>query len=199
MRFECRYSYHPAPCEPCEFLEELTIDVVCMSGDSEEVVAGRMALDHLNIDRAINAHEDIYMICDSDSAGWEHVFAELFEPGTQAEWREDFRFDEPISHLLFLHNAVFHPALLSWQSFIIHNVANLYGDSAALVMWKGETDLSEQQLRDLGFWIIAGSELYMRANMLQHNYSPEQDETELFTLEVPNNAGEYVENNWKED
>jgi|GEM_PF-6370451 len=46
MRFECRCTYHPQPFEPGDYLEGMTIDIVCRFGDFDSVVAGRIALDY---------------------------------------------------------------------------------------------------------------------------------------------------------
>ncbi len=197
MRFSCNYDYYPQPYEPNFFLREMTVDVLCVSENDEEVTAARMAIDHLDIDRALDNRQDIYEICDADSSGWESVFEALFEPGTQAEWREDFKFDELISHILFMHRSVFHPVLFAWQSFIFDHVANLTGHAAAFVMWKGETDLTDSQLSDLGFRIIAGTDLRLRPNMLLNNYSASHESRDVLDLQIPSDAQEYVDVNWK--
>jgi len=200
MRFHCQFDYYPEPYESNLYIREMEINIVCGSRDGDDVVAGRLSVDHLDIIRAETAGESIYDVCDADSSGWEHVFAGLFEPGTQAEWRSDFRLDEPICHLLFMHRSVFHPILRDWQSYIIDHVANLAGEDSAFVMWKGETDLSDNELARLGFRVIAGEDLRMRPNMYKHEYDAAEDKSDdVLGFYVPSDAAEYVEAGWKKD
>ena len=198
MEFQCRFNYFPKPIDPQQYLRNMTVDVVCPVENSDDyVVAARLQIDQLGLARPFEDGEDIYQICDADSAGWEAVFAGLFEPGTQAEWRKDFRFDEQISNLLFMYQAVFHPALVNWQQFIIDHVANLTGDDSAFVMWKGTTDLDDKQLSDLGFRIVAGTGLRFRVNCFQNEYSASEDARNVNAIEVPADAQANVEKNWK--
>ena len=197
MYFDCRFTYFPRPFEPNHFLREMTIDVVCGVDDFGDVVAARLAVDRLDIGRAATAGEDVYEVCDADSSGWEAVFAGLFEPGGQGEWRSDFGFVEPIDHLLFMYHSVFHPALREWQAYIIDHVAALFGHESAFVMWQSETDLTDTELAALGFRIIAGSNLRLRPNMLRHEYDASDDERDVLDLCVPGDAEEFVKANWK--
>jgi hypothetical protein len=163
------------------------------------VLAGRLAFDLLDIGRAEVAGENLYEICDADSAGWEGVYAALFEPeGEYGEIRRDFDFYEPIDHVLFLYKMVFHPAIRSWQSFILDHTATLFGHMSALTMWKGMTDLTDIEMSQLGFRIIAGQNLLFRPNMMKNEYSADEEKRDVLGLVVPDDAGEYVERAWKE-
>jgi hypothetical protein len=173
-------------------LRELTIDIVCSSGD-QEIVAGRLAMDHLELSRAIYDGVSIFDICDADSQGWEHVFSALFEPGTQAEWRDDFNLHEVINHVLYLYRAVFHPSLRNWQSFILRHVASIVGEDSVFVMPNDQTDLTNSELAKLGFRIVAGSGFRVRLNMFLDNAI---DEGDVWELEVPASAQQYVEDRW---
>jgi len=199
MHFDCRFTYYPQPFEPNLFLREMTIDVVCGVDDFASVVAARLAVDHLDIGRVTSVGGDIYEVCDADSSGWEAVFAGLFEPGSQAEWRGDFELVDPIDDLLFMHHSVFHPALREWQAYIIDHVAKLFGNESAFVMWKEETDLTDAELDALGFRVIAGTDLRLRPNMYQQKYNAVDDERDAVNLCVPADAEEYVNANWKGD
>jgi hypothetical protein len=199
MEFQCQFTHHPQPCDPQYFIRPVIVDVVCWTDSDEKAVAGRLALDHLDVSRAEYAGEDIYELCDADSAGWEGVCAALFElVGDSVELRGELEFDEPINHVLFLYQMVFHPVLRDWQSFILDHVATLFGEDSALVMWRGKTDLTDLELSDLGFRIISGHKLLFRPNMMQNEYSALEDERNVQDLEVPKDAEEYVERTWKE-
>jgi hypothetical protein len=200
MRFRCHFDYYPQPCEPCLYIRPMVVDVVCFTDSGDEVIAGRLAVDHLDLDRTEVEGEDVYEICDSDSAGWERVHTALFEPeGAYADLRREFNFHEAVSHVLFLHKSVFHPALRDWQSFIIDHVATLFGHESALVMWKKQTDLTDSELADLGFRIVAGHDLLFRPNMYKHKYSALDDDRNTLNLEVASDTEQYVEQKWNKE
>ena len=201
MRFRCQFDYHPRPAEADDFICPMVVEVVCSTEAFEEVVAARIAVDRLDLSRATVAGENIYEVCDADSSGWENVYAALFEPSSDPhdpDLREDFEFDEPIFNLLFVYRTVFHPSLRPWQSFIMHHVSELGGDMSATIMWKSETSLSTAELGRLGFRMIAGEDLLFLPNMLQQEYSPDE-EGELFELEVPADAEDYVIQEWERE
>ena len=199
MEFHCQFKHYPQPCDPQFYLRPVTVDVMCFTESGNEALAGRLAFDLLDIGRAEVAGENLYEICDADSAGWEGVYAALFEPeGEYGEIRQDFDFYEPIDHVLFLYRMVFHPAIRSWQSFILDHTATLFGYMSALIMWKGMTDLTDKESSDLGFRIVAGRNLLFRPNMMKNEYSAEDDNRSVMDLVVPEDAGEYVERAWED-
>ena len=198
MRFQCQFDYYPRPAESDEYIRPMVVDVMCTNEKFDEVVAARIAVDHLDLTRALAASEMVYDICDADSAGWERVYTALFEPGgnpCSPALRSDFEFDEPVYDLLFIYKAVFHPSLRPWQSFIMHHVSEMGRELSATVMWKWTTSLTPTELRRLGFMVIAGEDLLFLPNMLRRDYSPDE-EGELWDLEVPTDAEEYVNQAW---
>jgi hypothetical protein len=200
MRLRCQFEYYPQPYEPELYLRPVAIDVVCHSEPDSEAIAGRIALDHLDLVRAETTGENVHDICDADSGGWEAVYAALFEPALDfAEIRGDFKFNDPINHLLFLYRSVFHPVLRDWESFILDHVATLFGEDSALVMWKKETDLSDRELARLGFRIVAGHDLLFRPNMLRHEYCASSDDRDLLDFSVDKSVEEYVLREWTKD
>jgi hypothetical protein len=197
MRLRCHFDYYPQPNSPELYIRPVIVEVVCSAKSGDEDIAARLAIDHLDLGRAMTEGEDVYDICDTDSAGWESVYTALFEPELDfAEIRRDFEFYDPINHVLFLHRSVFHPVLRDWQSFIIDHVSTLFGEDSAMVMWKNETDLSDRELARLGFRVIAGHELLFRPNMLKNDYSALADDRDVFDLDVDKDVEQYVVHEW---
>lgn len=118
--------------------------------------------------------------------------------GPKPSGRADFDFHEVVTHLAFMHRAVFHPCVREWQSFILDHVANLFGKDSAFLMWKGQTDLTDRQLSQLGYRIIAGEGLLMRPNMLPIDYEAECEGLNALDIDVPEDSVGYVEEAWKE-
>lgn len=201
MRFECRSTYHPKPLEPDDYIRPHDISVICSSSDDEEVVAARLAVDHLDILRAELEGQSVCHICDADSADWEHVYSATIEPAIDfAEIREDFGFRDPVNGLVFIHRAVFHPSTRDWQRLIIDSVCNMFPEDTAVVMRKDTTDLTDKELASLGFRIVAGWDLLFRPNMLKRDYDTAEDERHpVLSLKVPADAGEYVKQEWRRE
>lgn len=176
------------------------IDVLCRTAGDEDTIAARLAVDYLDIAGAERDGASVLHVCDADSSGWTRVYEATIEPAVDfAMIRQDFGFDDPINGLLFLHSAVFHWDLLDWQRFVIDSVCSMFPDDTAMVMWKGTTQLSDKELASLGFRMVAGSDLLFRPNMLPREYSAEEDGRDPIDLEVTEDAGAYVDQEWDID
>jgi len=203
MRFDTRSTYCPKPFEPNHYIRSNVVSVVCpVQCDEEddyeygEAVAGRLAIDYLDICRIEAEGQSVLHVCDADSAGWDHVYAATIEPAANfTEIRQDFGFDDAIMGLVFIHQAVFHRSLRPWQQMIIDSVCKMFPESTATVMWRGTTDLTDKELASLGFRLVAGHDLLFRPNMLINQYDTATDErTPDFA--VPPDAEEYVDERW---
>jgi hypothetical protein len=207
MRFDTQSTYHPKPFEPKDYIRSHVVSVVCpVEGDTddddyeyEEVVAGRLAVDYLDITRIEHEGHSVLDVCDSDSSGWEHVYSATIEPAEDfAELRKDFHFDDVITGLVLIHKAVFHQSLRPWQQMILDSVCKMFPESTAIVMEKGTVDLGDKELAGLGFRIIAGHDLLFRPNMLVSEYDTATDDRSL-DCTVPFDAEDYVEEHWDWD
>ena len=198
MRFDCSYTYYPAPSEPDDYLRLMKIDVNCFHAESdEEILVARLAIDHLDLIRAEEDGANLLMICDADSAGWESVYSSIIEPGVNStEIRHDFGFNEPVFHILFLHSAVFHPEVRDWQRFIVDHVCNMFDNHSATVMWKSGTDMTGKELASLGFRMVAETDLLFRPNMLINEYLPDVDRRNSFDVDVGDDTADFVATQW---
>jgi len=198
MRFSCKFDYYPAPCEPNLFINPVTIDVLCNDTSYGEQVVARMSIDHLDLMRAEACGEDVLIVCDADSAGWEAVYSALFEPGNDfVELRRDFNFGEPVFDILFMHRSLFHSAVDEWRMFILDHAACLFGESTAFVMWKNETGLTNSELSQLGVRKIAGHDLHFRPNMLKTDFDRSGFASRILDFEVPKGTGAEFEAAWQ--
>ena len=95
MEFRCQFTYMPQPCEPGFYIRPMTIDIFCLH-EVENELAGRLAIDHLDLMRANSDGVNVFDICDSDSQGWGDVYeATLESKKGYAELRQEFEMDEP--------------------------------------------------------------------------------------------------------
>lgn len=199
MRFECNSIFYPKPTDPTHYISTNEIDVWCHTVGDEPAVAARLAVDYLDIARAVSAGESILHICDADSAGWMNVYEETIEPDINfLGIREDFGFDNPVLGLVFIHGAVFHPDLFPWRQFILDSICHMFPLDTATVMWMHTTDLEPKELASLGFRKIAGSELLFRPNMLENEYSALDDSRDPTELVVAEDAQDLVDQQWSD-
>ena len=69
---------------------------------------------------------------------------------------------------------------------------------AYLVLWKSQTLVPEKELAQMGFQKIADAEaIIFRLNMLKQEYDASQDRAIAEGLEVPADAGTYIEDLWR--
>ncbi len=199
MQFECNSIFYPKPTDPTHYFNTNEIDVWCHTDGDEPAIAARLAVDYLDIARAVGAGESILHICDAESAGWMSVYETTIEPDIHFTGiREDFGFDNPILGLVFIHGAVFHPDTLPWRQFILDSICRMFPPDTATVMWNNTTDLEPKELASLGFRKIAGSELLFRPNMLENAYSVMGDTRDPMELMVAEDAQDYVDEQWEQ-
>lgn len=197
MHFDCRFAYFPQPYESNYFLREYEIDVV--SGNEEgSFVAGRLALDFLDLTRIEKSGESVFEVCDADSAGWVDVYQALFEENRgRTQLKEEFDFDDPIYNIVFLYQFVFGPSMRDWRKFIVAHVADMFSFDTAIVMRKDQTEFSREELTELGFWSIGGTEFLFRPNTNIHPYDPIADERDVLDAYACQFDEEFVNKHWK--
>ncbi|PHQ31695.1 hypothetical protein [Rhodopirellula bahusiensis] len=203
MKLRTKSIYHPKPFEPNQYIRPHVVDVVCLTdeGDSEEVIAGRVAVDYLDISRAETAGQSIVHVCDADSQNWEMVYSSTIEPAIDfAGIRKDFEFDDPVQGLIFIHQVVLHPSLRDWQQMILDSICDMFPNETATVMIRGITELPDRELAELGFRIVAGHDVLFRPNMLKYDYTTADDPRDPFAdLIVPPDADAHVLDRWDLD
>ena len=198
MHFDCRFRYFPQPYEPNLFLREYEIDVIS-GNDERSFVAGRLAVDFLDMTRVESAGETVLEVCDADSDGWVDVYNSILEvKGRQAQLKEEFDFDDPIYNIAFLRAFVFGPSLQEWRKFIIAHVADMFSFDTATVMRKGHQEFSKPDLAELGFWSISGTDLLFRPNTHRHPYDPVQEERDVLDAEACQFDEEFVKKHWNQ-
>jgi hypothetical protein len=197
MRFECRSTFYPKPTDPTHYFQTNEMDVRCHTVGDEPTIAARLAVDYLDIARAVSDGQSILHLCDADSSGWMQVYEATIEPDIHFTGiREDFGFDDPIHGIVFIYGVVLHADLLPWQRFIIDSVCRMFPHDTATVMWNHTTELEPAALASIGFRKIAGSELLFRPNMLENEYTSLQDDRDTIDLVVAEDAQDHVDDQW---
>jgi hypothetical protein len=200
MRFDIKSTYHPIAClgDPSLYVNSCVIDVKVMTPGNDEALAARIAVDHIDLIRVEDDGESLYAVCDSDSAGWEAVYAKIFDLSSDTpKLREDF-FDcekDCLWHLVFIHQAVFHPKIRQLQCYILDHVAQTFPCESAVLMWEGDSGLTSEELGSIGFRRIAGEGLLLRPNLIRAKYESVVDDNSADIFEMLEDR--YVENAWR--
>lgn len=197
MFFECNSTFYPKPTDLTHYIRKNEIDVWCQTAGDEPTVAARLAVDYLDITLAENEGQSIFLICDAHSAAWTEVYETTIEPDIEfLGIREDFGFDNPVHGLVVIHEAVFHPDINSWRTFILDSLCRMFPEDTATVMWNHTTNLEPKELASLGFRKVVGSKILFRPNMLENTYSALNDNRDPDELIVVEDAQEYVDEQW---
>ena len=199
MRFAIHSNFYPRPYEPNNLIQSMEIDVICPSDAEDDVVAGRISVDFLDIVRVERFGASLFHVCDADSAEWTHLYETIVEPATDFRGlREDFEFEDPIHGIAFIRQIVLHPALAEWQQMVVDAVCELFSEFTAVVMEKDKAVLSDKELAGLGFRIVAGCQMLFRPNMVVNPYRLAHDERDPLTdLQVPGDAQDFIEERWE--
>ncbi|MBS0207177.1 MAG: hypothetical protein JSS49_30240 [Planctomycetes bacterium] len=136
--------------------------------DDDRIVLGRIAGDLLPMVDVMDAGENLYDVCDADSAGWEEVYSILFENGF--DFRSELHIEPSVDAVLFIWKTLLHPKLDPYRRGVFETVSRMFSCSV-VAMWNYATKLTEQELADLGFRKIADSKLIYRDMSMVADYS----------------------------
>ncbi len=200
MHVECSFSSPLYRHEPDDFIRELHLRVVDYTEDGEQILLGRIAADLLPIADVVNAGEDLYEVCDADSAGWEEVYNILFEPRT-VEFREELQIGASPDNVIFVWKSLLHPKLRPYHQGIFQTVGGLFGYATVVAIWSHALQLTEKELAELGFKKIANQDLIYRDMSMRAAYSDKHpDGTEIdLELELIKADEDWVSQHWDDD
>ncbi|AMV29410.1 hypothetical protein VT84_33760 [Gemmata sp. SH-PL17] len=170
--------------EPENYVRSLQVDVRCFDENTErEYLVARVALDHVLWGDAIADGESLFRICDNDSQGL-HELHVILTNGTN-NIRDDLEIPAPVSAVIFVHNAVFHPDVRPYRIAVLDVVFNLLGEHTLAVMWREVGDLTEREQVELGLARVAGTNLVFRHNALSTPYAELNPEVWTSTSTAP--------------
>ena len=195
MWFNTQSVHCPRPIEPQQFIDNHVVEVVCSTEDYNEVVAGRIAIDYLDLIRADFNSGDILGIADADSGGWEGLCAITLDlDEREPKVRDDFNVQDCVFGFGFIYQACFHPSLRSLQPFIVDAVCQMFPAESLMFTFGDRTDLSPAERASLGFRKVAQTNYQFRPNMLKTDFDPSSQDPDSIT--VPAEAADYVNERW---
>jgi hypothetical protein len=195
MRLHCQFTAPVARSELDDYVRPLDIGVLCYDADMlNEYVVGRLAIDHILWAQAQVDGVSLFDVCDNDSQGLHEVHAIL--TGGKEDFLRALRIKEPVDHVLFLHAAVFHPAIHPARQGILDAAFHLFGELSLAVMWRDTGGLPEADLAALGFARIAGAELIYRHLAVRTPFGDAHPQGLEPDVEARPEYEEWVEQEW---
>lgn len=172
MRLRWRTSASVGRDDLEDYVRSVRVDVWCWDEDiTNEYLVARLGVDHILWGDAVTDGESLFAICDNDSQGLHELHVILTE-GTNTI-REDLKVELPVDAVVFVHNAVFHPATYPYRVAILDAVFTLFGHDSLAVMWRDVGAVPEPEQVRLGLARVAGAGLVFRHNALVTPYSKE--------------------------
>ena len=196
MRFSCHFDYFPTKWIPELLVNPMTFEVRCFDDLGNDCVVARLAIEHLDLTKVALTGRPLHDACDINASKWLPLQEALFEPKSSGELRRDFRLDDSVRSVLFLHRSMFHREIHEWRMFILDHVAGLSGRHSALVMRRKETGLALADLARLGFRRIAGHDVLFRPSTIVSEYDPAEDARTVFNLVLDHRTDIEVEDQW---
>jgi hypothetical protein len=161
MRLRCEFTACVARCDESDYVRHLVVSILCFDEEiAYEYLVGRLAMDQILWNDALEDGEPLFDICDNDSQGLHEAHVILTDG--HDTFRPDLGIAEVANHVMFLYGTVFHPSIHAYRQAILDAAFNLFGEDSLAVMWLDTSGLTEPELADLGFKKIAGAELIFR-------------------------------------
>lgn len=196
MRLRWRTSTAVGREELEDYVRSVRIDVWEWDEDIErEYLVARLGVDHILWRDAVEDGRSLFAICDNDSQGL-HELHVILTDGTN-DIRDDLKVEWPVEAVVFVHNAVFHPAVHPYRVAILDAVFTLFGRASLAVMWQEVGDVPEAEQVRLGLARVAGAGLVFRHNTLATPYSKDHPRGMDIDVHATREMHRWVRREWR--
>lgn len=184
------------------FIRHYDVDVFGFGEDGEHLV-GKVAFDVFLWGGAEAVGASLFEICDADSQGWYNAFRalsgrETFGGAGRDEILSELGIENVVDRIALVWRFLLYPkAKASYTKAVIHNIARYVGDESIVTMWRDTLDVPDDDLVDMGFAKIGGSELVFRDLHLQVPYDARHPLGEQIDFEARPEHGKWVLKEWE--
>jgi len=156
--------------DPSEYVHSVIGRIILYSEIGEESQAGEITLRIVLATAAINQHENLYDVCDADSAILEAAYAVLFNEN--GDTKEDLDIEPGWNNLVLLENVEVDPEHRQTTLVIqaIDTALAMFASEGLVVAVEEGLDLSIEQWKHLGFMRIAGTGFVFRDQLKVNPY-----------------------------
>jgi hypothetical protein len=162
--------------DPSEYVHTVTGKIVAYSETDEEIEAGEIVLRVVSATEVTNTGENLFDVCDADSAILEGIYAALFDQS--GETKEDLDIEPGWNNLVFLEKVEVDPdhrqTTLTIQA--IETALAMFASEGLVVAVEEGLELSIEEWKKLGFMRIAETGFVFRDQLKVNPYRDEKSE-----------------------
>lgn len=216
MQFIYQQRFWPQTATPAEFIREGILDVYVRvdpstvldnnsdqhqasdeaDGGSGYVLGARLAMDYLDVNRAHLQSRSVHQICEDHSVIWGACCRALMDDS--GDLHEHIVDGPEWANIAFMHNAVFHPALREWRTYIISSAAMLVPFKTLMATIPMIGGLDHDELFSLGFMPLHATPIAFKDSNMEGVYTFLEDDRDDDGIMLPATAREEVLRLWNE-
>ena len=162
--------------DPSEYVHAIEGTALAfMDGDAEEE-AGQITLRLVSVTEAVNRGEDLFIVCDADSAVLEAAYCALFDK--TGETKEDLDIEPGWNNLLYIESEEVEPEYddTTLAVRLIETAIAIFCSDGLVIAVEEAFDLTIEEWRELGFKRIAESEFVFRDQLRVNPYDENTDD-----------------------
>jgi hypothetical protein len=197
MYLRCEFSTSVAQIEEEDYIRRFVVDMKCYEEEDSDdsYLVGKLAMAQILWNDAIVNGESLLDICDNDTQ--ELHEAQYILTGGHNTFRPSLKIREATNHVMFLHGAVFHPAIHAFRQGILDAAFNLFGKASVALMWLATSGLPESELADLGFKKVARKDLIFRHSSVRTPFRDRHPQGQDAEVEGRAEYEKWVQKEWK--
>ena len=148
--------------------------IIAYSETDEEIETGEIVLRIVLVTEATNTGEDLFDVCDADSAVLEGIYAALVD--SQGELREELDIEPGWNNLVLVEKVEVDPEFRQTTLTIqtIETALAMFASEGLVVAVEEGLELSIEEWKRLGFVRIAGKGLVFRDQLKKNPYRDEK-------------------------
>jgi hypothetical protein len=160
--------------DPSEYVHKVTGKIIAYSETDEEIEAGEIVLRVASATEATNQGEDLFEVCDADSAVLEGIYAALFD--RSGETKEELDIEPGWNNLVFLEKVDIDPehGQTSLNIQAIETALAMFAAEGLVVADEEGLELTIEEWKRLGFVRIAGTRFVFRDQLKVNPYRDEK-------------------------
>jgi ribosomal protein S18 acetylase RimI-like enzyme len=159
--------------DPSEFVHTIEGTAIAFTDVDDEEEAGQITLRLVSVTEAVNRGEDLFIVCDADSAILEAAYWALFDK--TGETKEDLDIEIGWNNLLYIEAVECEPEYQDTTLAVrlIETAIAIFCSNGLVISVEKAFDLTIEEWRELGFKRIAESAFVFRDQLRVNPYDGE--------------------------
>ncbi|MHC4404105.1 MAG: hypothetical protein ACYTG0_30995 [Planctomycetota bacterium] len=148
--------------DPGQYVHDIAGTALAFTDSDAEEEAGRITFRLVSVTEVVNRGEDLYVVCDADSAVLEAAYCALFNENR--ETKEELDIEPGWNSLVYIESVEVEPEYQETTLAVrlIETAIAIFCSDGLVIAVEEAFDLTIEEWRQLGFKRIAGSEFVFR-------------------------------------